>query len=364
MRGMIHWAVGVVTGLAVLASAQGISERPGTIRTHTSTPIRTGMSGNLRTSAGDLSRVVPGTGLTRGGFYLPAYYTTGTSINIHGDGWDISVNGGLANQLGWSSWYGNRYGFGHRSGWSTNACIIVPDADEFLSSLPENVRDDVHVLRGADYGWDYDILCVPRWTSNGWVYVPVGYGYGWYPSGYTYRDGRMYVNETADWGRLGAPATRRDEPAEQLPPPEPLDLARIGLMIGDLDAAEAQYRAHLTAHPDDSEALREYGLVMLEAERVDEGFAAMRKAYRDKPELADVPLDLRSLGFDGARVRRLMGRVSPVANEIETASGWLTLASLLQSQGKTRAANRMLDKAEAKGLDEPIVRSLRTALNR
>jgi cytochrome c-type biogenesis protein CcmH/NrfG len=132
--------------------------------------------------------------------------------------------------------------------------------------------------------------------------------------------------------------------------------------MGDLDVAEDQYRAHLQEHPDDSEALREYALVMFDAEKVDEGFAALRKAYRDDPSLAAKPLDLREFGFDGPRTRRLMAKISPVANRIGTSSGWLTLAAVLQWQGKARAAERMIDNAEDVGLEPEIVTAFRTEL--
>ncbi|GAB4382567.1 MAG: hypothetical protein Kow0022_00380 [Phycisphaerales bacterium] len=363
-----------LTGLALLLGlASGALAQQ---RASTGQPVRTGLPGQVqRTTMGQTLRPLPGSYSFNGNRYTGAGLGwSGTSLHIDGNGWELHLNGSLANVLASYSWGTGRGYLGPYSGlgYGSPACVAVFNADEFLRDLPSWLRDRAHVLRGADYGWDYDIVCFPRWNGSSWVYVPLGTGYGWYPSGYSYRDGRIYVDETAGWGTLatGSTADRSgasgapDAAAASVEPPKPIDVARISLVMGDLKSAEAQYRVHLKEHPADSEALREYGLVMLESDRADEGFAAIRKAYRDKPELAETPIDLASLGFDGNRVRHLMGIVSPEANQLKSASAWLTLSVMLQAQGKDGLALKFLKKASGQGLDKPIVDAMEARLTR
>lgn len=326
-------------------------------------PVRTGIQGQqLRVTNSPLTRSTPTSPAHGYRYWQPGYGWSGVSLQVEGDGWSLNVNGNLANELA-----GDRWGTGHTyHGHGNGGCIVVTDANDVLPTLPSWLRDRVHVLHGSDYGWTYDVICFPRWNGNSWVYMPIGYGYGYYPSGYYYRDGGYSVYETSGWGTMSTPSPSNQQ-QQTLPPPEPpkpIDVARLGVMLGDLPSAEAQYRTHLGENPEDSEALREFGLVMLEQERVDEGFAAIRKAYRDRPELARTPLPLADLGFDGARTRALMSAVSPVANQLKTSSGWFTLAVLLQSQEKPSLAMKMLDRAEPLGLDKPVADAFRATLKR
>ncbi len=377
-RDMIGLFIGVISMAVGVAAAQ---HSPGQVRTGLQTPIRTGLQTPirtgfqtpLRTTAGSYGGLTPGVGSSvfHGGRYFPSYYyTSGTSLSINGDGFSVSLNGGLAGglagQLGYSTIAGNAYG-GYYG--NSTTCVAVQDADAVLANLPANVLNQVTVLRGADYGWDYDVICLP---DSGGYYTNYprygyGYGYGWYPPGNTYyRSGQSVANATSGWGRLSQPNTSSaatQAPAQPVEPPTAIEVARVSLALGNLESAEEQYRKHLKENPDDSQALREFALVMFDAERPEEGFAAMRKAYRDDPELASKPMNLRAYGFDGPRIRRLMGKVSPAANSIKSSSGWLSLAVVLQGQDKARAARRMLDKAEALGLDIEIVTALRTKLD-
>ncbi len=364
-RDMIGLLIGVISMAVGVAAAQN---HPGQVRTGLQTPVRTGFQTPLRTTGGNYGRLTPHAGsvFSSGGSYFPSYYyTSGTSLSINGDGFSVSLNGGLAGQLGYSSIAGNAYG-GYYG--NSTTCVAVQDADTVLANLPSNVVNQVTVLRGADYGWDYDVVCLP--DSGGYYYTNYpryGYGYGWYPPGNTYyRSGQPVANATSGWGTLSQPnagSAASQAPAQPAEPPTAIEVARVSLALGNLESAEEQYRKHLKENPDDSQALREFALVMFDAERPEEGFAAMRKAYRDDPELASKPMNLRAYGFDGPRIRRLMGKVSPAANQIKSSSGWLALAVVLQGQDKARAARRMLEKAEALGLEAEIVTALRAKLD-
>lgn len=346
-------AVTLVAGLAGSAAAQQQ-------RTTMGPPVRTGLQGQqLRVTNSPLIRSTSTSPVHGSRHWVPGYGWSGTSLQVEGNGWSFNVNGNLANELA-----GNRWGGHAHQGHGNGGCIVVPDADTVLPELPSWVRDRAHVLRGSDFGWDYDVICLPHWSGNTWVYRPIGFRYGSFPSGYYYRDGGYSMYETSGWGSMNNPSGNQQQTLPPPEPPKPLDIARLGVVIGDLASAEAQYRIHLGENPDDSEALREFGLVMLEQERVDEGFAAIRKAYRDRPELAATPLPLAELGFDGARTRALMGIVSPEANELKTSSGWLTLAVLLQSQEKSGLALRMIERAAVQGLEQPVADAFRSALKR
>ncbi|MCL4219936.1 MAG: tetratricopeptide repeat protein [Phycisphaerales bacterium] len=332
-------------------------------RTTMGPPVRTGIPGQqLRVTNSPLTRSTTTSPMNGYRYWQPGYGWSGVSLQVEGDGWSLNVNGNLANELAY-----NRWGTGHaHHGYGNGGCMVVPDADDVLPTLPSWLRDRVHVLHGSDYGWTYDVICFPRWNGNSWVYVPIGYGYGYYPSGYYYRDGGFSVYETSGWGTMSSPSSGQQQ-QQTLPPPEPprpIDIARLGVVLGDLQSAEAQYRIHLRENPGDSEALREFGLVMLEQGRVDEGFAAIRKAYRDRPELARAPLPLADLGFDGARTRALMGTVSPAANQLKTSSGWFTLATLLQAQDKGAQALKMIERAAEQGLEQPVADTFRSVLKR
>lgn len=365
---MRHIMIAMISGLVTLAITPAWAQnQPGQIRTSTGVPMRTGFGQSPQTTAGNLFGVIPGSGQTHHGSSFPAYITTGTSININGDGFSIGLNGSLAQQLGFNTYSGNTFGSGsYGSGhYGSGTCVSVPDANSVLINLPQNVRDLTTVLYGVDYGWSYDVICLPSSYGHGGAYGGRGYsgfGYGWSPPGNTYYlNGYPAPTQTAGWGTLGQPnMTAPPPPAQPVEPPTAIELARFALATGELEAAEQQYREHIKEHTDDSQALREFALTMFELERPDEGFAAIRKAYRDQPELAAMPLDLRRFGFDGSRTRKLMGKVSPTANRLETSSAWLALAVLLQGQDKDRAAARMIDKAEAAGLDPEIVSRFRT----
>lgn len=357
---MRYQTLGLILGVVSMAlatpaaPAQPVPNQPGQIRTSTGIPMRTGFGQPIRTTAGNYNRLTQGTGLYPGNYYYPAY-TTGTSLSVSGDGYSINLNGSLAQQIGLNSLLGSNHGFG-------STCLAVSDANDILPNLPAHVRDRTTVLLGKDYGWNYDVICFP---SGGNIYTGYGsYGYGWYPAGNVYyAAGRSNINNpTAGWTSLGGPATTQQAPQQPVTPPEAIDIARVALVLGELESAEEQYRIHLQDNPEDSDALREFALVMFESDRVQDGFAALRKAYRDDPQLATRPLNLRDMGFDGSRTRRLMAKVSPVANTLKTSSGWLALAALLQWQDKDRAAIRMLDRAETMGLEAEIVAPLRTDL--
>ncbi len=351
----------VLTSVLSLGSTLAVAQsQPGQLRTSTGVPMRTGFGQTPQTTGGDLFSVIPGHGQSVYGYGFPAYVSTGTSLNINGDGFSIGLNGGLAGQLGFNTYRGNAFGSSYaRSG----SCVTVPDANRVLADLPVHIRDHTTVLYGADYGWSYDVVCLPYHYGHGGNYY-TGFGYGWYPAGNVYyANGQSAPTQTNGWGMLNQP--RQALPTAPATPPEPpttLELARFALIIGDLEAAEEQYRLHIQEHTDDSEALREFALTMFELERPEEGFAAIRKAYRDQPDLVSSPLELRRLGFESSRSRKLMGKVSPTANKLKTSSAWLSLAVLLQGQDKARAALRIIQKAEEAGLDAEIVTLFRAKL--
>ncbi len=349
----------LVAGTVGAARGQSLSEKPGT--------IRTGMGTTIRTSTGVPMRATP-TGMITSVRGLPGrpynggYTVTGTNLSVSGSGWHLNVNGGLARDLAFGS--GGVCHIGSIGSRGTR-CVTVRDAEEVLAGLPTHVRNSARVLHGSDYGWSYDVICIPGSGGSQYVYIPRGYAYGWGSSGTYYAGNQPQLIETAGWGTLNQPATSMPaQPPAPVDPPTAIELARIALTFGDGEAAALHYREHILENSEDSQALREYGLTMLELGKLSDGFAAIRKAYRDTPTLAATPIELARLGFDAPRMRKLMWAVSPEANKIQTSSAWLTLAALLQAQGKDVAAQRMLQKSEANGLDEPITQAMKSALQR
>jgi hypothetical protein len=104
-------------------------------------------------------------------------------------------------------------------------------------------------------------------------------------------------------------------------------------------------------------------LALIDANRVEEGIAAMRLAYERDPQLANIPVPQDVFG-PSDDLRRNLNRVSMFANRVNTASAWLALAVLMQTEGRPHPAARMLDRAEQAGLSAEVSSAVRAALTR
>ena len=158
-----------------------------------------------------------------------------------------------------------------------------------------------------------------------------------------------------------APATAAPAPAE---PPElsPLDLARLNVRLGMPERAVSGLREHLLKNPEDGQALRLLGLALLDQKRIDDGVAAIRQAYRTEPTLAYEPVHGASLGLEPDELRRLVLRTVTYANRVDTGSAWLTVAVLMQAEGRKPVARTMLDRIRARGMETDVLAALEEAL--
>lgn len=221
-------------------------------------------------------------------------------------------------------------------------------------------------------GW-----CFPNWCSTYPLYPSYGYGYGfggYYPyyggySSYSYPiDGfYSYSDPTLQPGYTppAQPAPQVQEPSMAPPPPATVrDVADSLLASGKAKEAAKQYERHLTAEPGDTFAMRSLALALMESGQLKEGVAMMGMAYRSDPSLCARPILPMVLPDGDKEFRRLVIKASTFANRINSGSAWLTVAVLMQAEGRDEAGKAVMAKADKAGLDDELVRKMYSALGR
>jgi hypothetical protein len=187
------------------------------------------------------------------------------------------------------------------------------------------------------YPWgSYDPYCNDGYQR----YTSFGGGYG------------GFYDPALVWPGYNTPAPQPQP--EPTPPLTSRELGDLALKIGEPEAAIDAYRKHLDAHPDDPEVMRRLGMAMIDARNVREGVAMVALAYRTDPRLCERPVPADLLGEARADLRTAVNRVSIYANNTDLASAWLTMAVLVQSEGRTDVARRMAERARTSGLDEAL----------
>lgn len=191
----------------------------------------------------------------------------------------------------------------------------------------------------------------------GWRYYPYlyGYGYGYSNSYYSTIDGSYYPPRTSVQPQLPPPAP---EPAEPLTDEE---IAALEVRDGDASYAVDLYRKILRDAPDDAVSMRGLAIALLKDARFEEGVAMMAMAYRTDSLLADEALQGEFFYLD-ADVRDLLLKCVLHANKTKFGSAWLTVAVLMQAEGRDSTALKMVKRADDLGLDTVIVDSLTRAL--
>lgn len=122
-----------------------------------------------------------------------------------------------------------------------------------------------------------------------------------------------------------------------------------------VEAAIGAYGMHLEEFPEDTIAMREMAVALLEAKRVDEAMNLMHEAYLKNPELGIIPLNRWLLGESREPMRKLVVRAVRWAHRDPSDRAWLLVAVLMQSEDRQDRALEMLDRAIDLGLDESIV---------
>lgn len=192
----------------------------------------------------------------------------------------------------------------------------------------------------------------------GW-FGPYAYRYGaslgvvGYDS--TYLDPNLYVQQ---------PQSQPAPPQAQAPPPQltVFEQGVLALYQGDSAEAVAALRQHLRDNPSDTQALRVLALALLDDNKPDDAAAVMASAYRTDPGLATRSIRYGQAGVTEARLRELLVRAVQHAHRVKSASAWLTVAVLMQAQGRESLALEMLGRAEKAGLSREIADPMKAEL--
>lgn len=211
------------------------------------------------------------------------------------------------------------------------------------------------------YGWGG-----PYWNCTPWYgYYSPRYHYRWWsysiPSNYR---GVVYGTE----GELSdTPGPAPSEPAAQEIPAEAvplsaLEVARLEMSIGNPEVAIEAYRSHISVFPDDWLAVRELGLALIRFGRRGDGVAMVGYAHSMDPQLAwDVVPDTL-FEQDPGELRDAVVDVVGWGHRNPSSSAWLTVAVLMQAEGRDRPALKMIERAEGYGLDPAVGQAMRSVL--
>jgi hypothetical protein len=155
-----------------------------------------------------------------------------------------------------------------------------------------------------------------------------------------------------------APQPMDSEEAEPVSERERGDLL---LRAGRAKDAIAAFQSHLRAQPNDADAMRGLGLAMIVASQFKDGVSMVSLAYKTDPTLASDPISVEAFGSRG-ELRRILERVSLYANRSRIPAAWLTLAALMQTEGRTELAIKMIDRGREAGLEPEIAAQMAAAL--
>jgi len=218
---------------------------------------------------------------------------------------------------------------------------------------------------GGVAGYNYNhhnkdcfVLPVYSGACGAYPYWPVGSYYDGYGVAFGY--GSYYSDYGYERPVIGEPAPP-PAPPEAAAPMTAQEHAASLLRYGDARAAISAYQAILKQQPRDAESMRALGLALIDNGQTGDGIAVMGMAYRDDSTLAAYPVPREMFGKH-SRLRGNLNRVSTYANREKSASAWLTLAALMQAEGRYGQALAMVDRAKAAGLEEQIVQEMTAAL--
>lgn len=154
------------------------------------------------------------------------------------------------------------------------------------------------------------------------------------------------------------PAARATDPATM----NDLERAAWCLRVGRADDAVAAARRYVKANDGDAKAWRVLAVALLEGKRPEDASAVLRRAYTIDAKLAQEPIGLAELGYGTQGARDLVSRAVVFAHRSGSASAWLTVAVLMQAQGRPEAAKPVLERARKAGLEVEIVAAMSAGL--
>lgn len=193
-----------------------------------------------------------------------------------------------------------------------------------------------------------------------WWYAAGAYDLynGWYNYGYPTVQGTYADISTAQQPQAPAPAA----PSEAAHPVTEREVGDLYLRSGESRSAATSYRAYLKKNPQDGMVMRSLGMALFESGQTKEAVATIAMAYRVEPSLAENPFPADVLAGGAEEVRTNIRKASVYANKTKGAAEWLTVAVLMQAEGRDDLARTMLDRASAAGLDPALALRLRQAL--
>jgi hypothetical protein len=252
--------------------------------------------------------------------------------------------------------------FGHQQGFVSGSGLVVNGSvsDDNFNLAFHLGAQPAHDL--PCHEWPVGTKwCQPSW---GWYYPSYWWDYPRYYDGYydnSYQqyaviDGALVVQVP-----VATPAPVQP-PAPAAPPPTDAEVAAALLKSGDSSGAIDLYRKHLQDRDDDAEAMRGLGVALLVHGEPEQGVAMISMAYRTNAMLVDAEVSSGDLFKSQGQLRETLRGAVSFANKIKSASAWLTVAVLMQAEGRDGDALRMIDRAADLGLDAALVKRFRTAL--
>lgn len=200
----------------------------------------------------------------------------------------------------------------------------------------------------------HPVVVVPVWGGSGY----------WYDNDY---DDYLRQNQLIQGVYTTPMPQTQPQPAPQpmtetIQPSDDKQLGEVYLLAGDSQAAANAFRSFLDKNPGDAHAMRALGLSLLDMAQVKEAAALIGMAYATNPALADEPVPQMSFGGNPANLRENLRRASIYANQSKSASAWLTVAVLMQAEGRGANARIMIQRAKEAGLDPALATRLQSAL--
>lgn len=123
---------------------------------------------------------------------------------------------------------------------------------------------------------------------------------------------------------------------------------------GQLASTVEAYKQHLSLHPEDNGAKVRLSLALLDAGEIADGMALLHLVYSTDPQFAATSFRDIAPAWPTARIRAAVRRSVDQANRSGSASAWMTVALLMEAEGRVALASQMIDRAASSGLD-PMV---------
>jgi hypothetical protein len=201
----------------------------------------------------------------------------------------------------------------------------------------------------CDHGHSCNCVWLPSW---GWGWG--SWGFGWS------RFNRFRIGGVVSGPQQEFEATQT-EPEPEL---TPYEIAIGWMQAGDGAAAANWFEEHLRQFPTDLVAMREYGLALIDADRIGDGVAVIGYVYDLMPGLASQSVRPDFWGGSAARLRRSVTATVRVAQRSPSGNAWLAVAVLMQAEGRDDVALRMLERAADEGLSPAVADRMRLRLTR